>query len=325
LQNQKIIIELDDNKIKKVLKIKDVIKTVEDGFRKKGLGLVSLSPKMGPKLGNGGEFADSMPVSVFNSSVGRVARPDLQVFGIKWLSGFPNNLKINIPYLNSLIVLNEPKCGRPTAILSGNWITAIRTAGVSAVCAKYLAPKKKSPTIGIFGLGIQAYIHVLAFKAIFRNAQFFLYEHDKKFLSDFLKRFPNEKFLTSKNHHEVVKNSDIILSATTFPKKISPYIFGTDLKDDVLILPIDYGTRIDSKLYNLLDEIYTDDIPQYTSKSKLKQYFSSNRPSIKKEIGEIIAKKYKRGNKSKRILVFNLGIALFDILTGKLYIEKLKG
>ncbi|MBI3589756.1 MAG: ornithine cyclodeaminase family protein [Candidatus Melainabacteria bacterium] len=323
MQKQKIKIVLDDDKIKKVLKIKDVIKVVEEGFKKKGLGLVNLPPKLGPKLDTLGAFADSMTVSVFTNGGGR-AYPHLQIFGVKWLSAYTSNLKKRLPYLNSVIVLNEPECGMPIAVLSGNWITAIRTAGVSAVCAKYLAPKKKELTVGMFGLGVQAYVHVLAFKSIFKNVKFILYNHDSKLLSDFLRKFPKERFKVTKDFHEVVKNSDVILSATTFPPKIAPYIFSRDLKNDVLILPLEYGTRIDPGLYKKLDEIYTDDIPQYELKSKFRNYFPQNKPKIKKEIGEIIAKNYKRGNKPKKILVFNLGIALFDILTAKEFLNRLQ-
>jgi len=319
MQNEKIKIILDDEKIKKVLKIKDVINTVEEGFRKKGLGLIDLPPKMGPKLNTEDAFAESMPVSIFE---GEVNKPRLQTFGIKWQSAYKSNLKKRLPYLNNLIILNEPECGLPIAILKGNWITAIRTAGVSAVCAKYLAPRKKQLTIGIFGLGLQAYVHILAFKSIFKNPKFVLYNHDANELKKFLVRFPKEKFVVLKNFHDVVKNSDIILSATTFPSKITPYIFKKDLKDDVLILPLEYGTRTDPALYKHLDEVYTDDIAQYELKGKLKHYFPNTRPRIKKEIGDVIAKKYKRKNDPKRILVFNLGIALFDILTAELFLKK---
>lgn len=318
MKQSNISVILDDNKIKHVLKIKDVINIVEEGFRKKGLGLVDLPPKMGPKLNILGAFADSMTVSVFNE------KKKLEIFGIKWLSAYQENLKKGLPYINPLIILNEPESGLPIAVLKGSWITAMRTAGVSAVCAKYLAPKKKKLTIGIFGLGLQAYVHVLAFKAIFKNSDFVLFEHDVQFLKDFKKKFPNEKFTSSKNFHEVTQYSDVILSATTFPPKITPYIYSKDLKDDVLILPLEYGTRIDPGVYKALDEIYTDDISQYELKGKLKHYFPTNRPKIKKEVGDLIAKRYKRGNKSKKILVFNLGIALFDILTAKLFLDKTK-
>lgn len=318
MKKEKIKVFLDENKIKKTLKIKDVINVVEKGFRRKGLGLVDLPPKRGPKLGISGAFADAMTVSVSNE------KKKLEVYGVKWIGGFPDNFKKGLPYLSSLIIINEPECGLPIAVLKGSWITAIRTASVSAVCARYLAPKKNNPTIGIFGLGLQAYVHVLAFKAIYKNPRFLLFNHSDKFVNDFKKKFPKDKFVILKDSHEVVKNSDIILSATTFPKKITPQIFPRDLKDDVLILPIDYATRLDSKIYKHLDEVYTDDIPQYELKSKLRQYFPSSSPKIKKEVGELIAKRYKRGSKSKRILVFNLGIALFDILTAKEFLSKVK-
>jgi ornithine cyclodeaminase/alanine dehydrogenase-like protein (mu-crystallin family) len=314
---------LDEEKIKKSLNIKNVIKIVEEGFRKKGLGLVSLLPKMGPDLRTDGAFADSMPVSVFDSfDEGEGTCPRLQIFGIKWLSAYKSNIKKGLPYINSLIILNDRKTGEPIAILKGNWITAIRTAAVSAVTAKYLAPKKKQLTVGIFGTGLQAYVHVLAFKALYKNPRFILFNHSETSLRQFLVKFKNEKFQIENDFHKVVQNSDVIISATTFTSEITPYIYYKDLKDDVLILPLDYGSRIDPALYKKLDEVYTDDISQYELKSKVRTYFPKQRPIIKIEVGDLIAKRKTRDSKPKKILVFNLGIALFDILTALSTIKK---
>lgn len=316
MKEKNIKILLDEEKIKSLLKIKEVIDVVEEGFRKKGLGLVSLPPKMGPKLNIDGAFADSMSVSIFNE------KKKLDVFGIKWLSVYKSNIKKGLPYINSLIILNNTETGIPEAVLKGNWITAIRTAAVSAVTAKYLAPKKKNVTIGIFGLGLQSYVHVVAFKAIYKNPKIILFNHNDKTLKKFLSKFKNTDFQTEKNFHDVTKNSDVILSATTFTPQINPYIYETDLKKDVLILPLDYGSRIDPKVYKTLDEVYTDDISQYELKSKIRTYFPKNRPVIKKEVGDLISKGFKRKNNEKRILVFNLGIALFDVLTAKSVVNK---
>lgn len=314
--SKNIKILLSEKNIKESITFKEIIRIVEDGFRKKGLGLVNLPPKMGPKLNLEGAFADSMPVSILKKN------GELETYGLKWLSAFKSNIKKGVPYINCLIVLNDSKTGKTKAILDGGWITAIRTAGVSAVTAKYLAPKKQRLKIGIFGLGLQAYVHVQAFKEVFKNPEFILFNHDSKSLSRFLKRFKNEKFEIENNSHSLVKKADIILSATTFTSRITPYIYEKDLKDDVLILPLDYGSRIDPKVYDSLDEAYTDDISQYIQKSKIRTYFPSNRPNIKKEVSEIVLKKIRRGKKPKRILVFNLGIALFDILTAMSVIKK---
>lgn len=323
---KKVKVILSDEEVKKTLKIREVIGIVEEGFRKKGLGLVDLPPKMGPKLNIPGAFAESMPVAVFKekqrSKEAKRQREVLEIFGIKWQSAYASNLDKGIPYLNNLVILNEAKCGLPIAIFSGNWITALRTGGVSAVCAKYLAPRRQDITIGIFGLGVQAYVHVLAFKAIFKNPRFFLFNHDEMWLRNFLKKFPSENFFISNNFHEVVQNSDVVLTATTFPPRISPYIFGDDLKEDVLLLPLEYGTRIHPGVYKLLNEVYTDDIPQYKLKSKLRNYFPPNGPLVSKEVGMLVAKGYKRSQQVQRILVFNLGIALFDILVAHLFLKK---
>ena len=280
------------------------------------MGLVSLLPKKGPDLRIPGAFVDSMPVSVFDKN------GDLEIFGIKWITAFKSNIKKKIPYINSLIILNDPKTGMPLAILRGNWITAIRTAAVSAVTAKYLAPKKKQITIGIFGVGLQAYVHILAFKALYKNPRFVLFNHNEQSLKKFLIKFKNENFQVENDFHKVVKISDVIISATTFTSEITPYIYEKDLKDDVLILPLDYGCRVDPNLYKRLDEVYTDDISQYKVKSENKTFFPKQRPKIKNEIGDLIAKRIIRSKKPKKILVFNLGIALFDILTALSMIKK---
>jgi len=320
--NPPLKIILDEDKIKKSLNVKNVIKIVEEGFRKKGLGLVSLLPKKGPDLRTPGAFVDSMPVSVFDYPVSGIAQPHLQTFGIKWITAFRGNIKKKIPYINSLIILNDPITGMPLAIFRGNWITAIRTAAVSAVTAKYLAPKKKQITIGIFGTGLQAYVHVLAFKALYKNPKFILFNHSEKSLKKFLTKFKNEKFQVESDFHKVVKSSDVIISATTFTSEITPYIYEKDLKDDVLILPLDYGCRVDPNLYKKLDEVYTDDIPQYKVKSENKTFFPKQRPKIKNEVGDLVVRRIIRSEKPKKILVFNLGIALFDILTALSMIKK---
>lgn len=316
MKEKNIKILFNEEKIKRLLNIKDVINIVEEGFRKKGLGLVSLTPKMGPKLNIDGAFADSMPVAVFNE------KKKLDIFGIKWLSVYKSNIKKGLPYINSLIILNNAETGMPEAILSGNWVTAIRTAAVSAVTAKYLAPKKKNITVGIFGLGLQTYVHVLAFKAIYKNPKIILFNHNEKTLRKFLSKFKNTDFQIEKNFHNVTKNSDVIVSATAFTPEINPYIYEKDLKNDVLILPLDYGSRIDPNVYKTLDEVYTDDISQYELKSKISTYFPKNRPVIKKEVGDLVSRGFKRKNNQKRVLVFNLGIALFDILTAKSVVNK---
>jgi ornithine cyclodeaminase/alanine dehydrogenase len=77
----------------------------------------------------------------------------------KWASIVAGNSARALPNVTSLIILTELSTGQPLAILDGNWITAARTAAMTAVAAAYLA-RPESQTIGFIGCGVQARSHL---------------------------------------------------------------------------------------------------------------------------------------------------------------------
>lgn len=66
------------------------------------------------------------------------------------------NQEIGLPPINGLISLLDSSTGMPLAVVDGNWVTAVRTAGASAIAAKELA-RKDSKSIAFIGCGVQAY------------------------------------------------------------------------------------------------------------------------------------------------------------------------
>lgn len=99
---------------------------------------------------------NSMPATLLDKSVS----------GIKHVSVFPGNPQTySRSTVCAVIVLNELAMGFPIAIMNGTFITAFRTACVSAIASKYLA-KKKCRTIGIIGSGEQAKAHLLAIRTM---------------------------------------------------------------------------------------------------------------------------------------------------------------
>jgi ornithine cyclodeaminase/alanine dehydrogenase len=51
----------------------------------------------------------------------------------------PRNRERGLPDINAAVTLLDSDTGLPLAIIDGNWVTAVRTAGLSAVAAKRLA------------------------------------------------------------------------------------------------------------------------------------------------------------------------------------------
>src|ERR1044072_5937819 len=89
-----------------------------------------------------------------------------RVLATKALVTNPRNAKRGLATLNSLITLLDSETGLPLALIDGNWVTAKRTAGLSAVAAKRLA-RRDSSSIALIGCGGQARSHLDFFSVLF--------------------------------------------------------------------------------------------------------------------------------------------------------------
>ncbi len=75
--------------------------------------------------------------------------------GVKAGGYFPGNADRGITNHQSTVYLFDPDTGRPTAMVGGNLLTALRTAAASAVSIDRLA-RKDSKVLGMVGAGHQA-------------------------------------------------------------------------------------------------------------------------------------------------------------------------
>ena len=117
-------------------------------FRAKDQDLTVHEPKMTMLIA---------PGHFFQSLVG--ASLDENRAMTKWASIVAENSGRGLPNVTSLIILTDLATGQPLAILDGNWITAARTAAMTAVAATFLA-RADSRTIGFIGCGVQALSHL---------------------------------------------------------------------------------------------------------------------------------------------------------------------
>jgi len=120
------------------LTMAEIIAALEQAFAEKGAGRVEMPPKPGIHPGDGDNFIHAMPAYI----------PAMQSAGVKWVSGYPENYRRGLPYINGLLIFNDVETGLPLAVMDCVWITAMRTAAATAVAAKYLA-RPESKTVGI--------------------------------------------------------------------------------------------------------------------------------------------------------------------------------
>jgi ornithine cyclodeaminase/alanine dehydrogenase-like protein (mu-crystallin family) len=84
--------------------------------------------------------------------------------GMKWFGLVPA-AQSSGPTISSLIVLSDIKTGAAVAVMGGNWITATRTAAMTAIAALRLA-RPDSVSIGFVGCGVQARSHFDALRLV---------------------------------------------------------------------------------------------------------------------------------------------------------------
>jgi ornithine cyclodeaminase/alanine dehydrogenase len=131
-----------------------LIAAVEAAFTAQARGLARPGPKAVVPVGIGHSF-HAMP-----GTLGELGLAGMKFFGVT-----PDNPARGLPNVCSLVALSDLATGLPAAIMDGGWITGVRTAAMSAVAARRLAPPG-SETAAFIGCGVQAHAHARLLRAV---------------------------------------------------------------------------------------------------------------------------------------------------------------
>lgn len=98
-------------------------------------------------------------------------------YGFKYVNGHPANMKAGLQTVTAFGLLAEVATGYPVLLSEMTILTALRTAAMSALAAKHLAPKG-SKVMALIGNGAQAEFQALAFREVVGIAEVRLYDID---------------------------------------------------------------------------------------------------------------------------------------------------
>ncbi|WP_099823392.1 ornithine cyclodeaminase [Oceaniglobus indicus] len=90
---------------------------------------------------------------------------DGDVYGFKYVNGHPKNTRTGLQTVTAFGLLARVDTGYPVLLSEMTILTALRTAAMSALAAKHLAPKG-ARTMAMIGNGAQCEFQALAFRAI---------------------------------------------------------------------------------------------------------------------------------------------------------------
>lgn len=285
----------------------ETMAAVETALQEKGRGQTQMPPKPGlhPK---GDAFIHAMPAYV----------PSMKAAGIKWVSGFPTNQSIGLPYISGLLVLNDPETGMPLAVMDATWITAQRTGAVSGVTAKYLAPPG-ARTLAILGCGVQARTQLDALQLALPDLKE-VRCHDlvaaaaARFIHEMAPRFPHLNLVQVDTARDAVVGADVVMTAGPILKQPNPVIKPEWVKEGFLGLPIDFDSMWDMATWNAGDKFYVDDRAQFEYYKTLG--FFGGHPAVVGDLGELTTGQVPaRESAGERIIACNLGLAIEDMAT----------
>jgi ornithine cyclodeaminase/alanine dehydrogenase-like protein (mu-crystallin family) len=166
--------------------------------------------------------------------------------------------------INSLIVLNDLATGRPVAILDGNWITAARTAAMTAVAAKYLA-RPDSETISFIGCGIQAHSHLAALVRVLPRLRHVTAFSRTRASAEGLAAAAAALGLAAEivtDARTAVEQADVVVTGVS-PSSNTPFIETSWMKPGVFVGAVDLGRPLyRADLRQVFATIATDDHKQ---------------------------------------------------------------
>jgi alanine dehydrogenase len=250
-----------------------------------------LPPKI--SMHKASSFINVMPCILYKENIA----------GVKVVSRYPDR----IPKLNSEILLYEYSTGNLKALMDGNFVTALRTGAVAALCVETLAVKNYSK-IGVIGFGniTRKTLDILFAVMKKHPVTVTLYNYKNHF--DLLKqrysRYDHIEFKAGETYEDVVRESDVIISAITRAER--DFCSDDCFKKGCLVVPIHTLGFQNCDLF--FDKFVVDDI------GHVKDFKYYDKFKQVTELTDILTGKMPgRVNNNERIMAYCIGIAIHDM------------
>lgn len=291
------------------LKMAEIVDVVEAAFKDKGQGKVEMPPKPGIHT-RPDAFIHAMPAYIKTS----------EAAGMKWISGYPQNMEKGLPYISGLMILNDPDTGFPVSVMDATWLTAMRTGAATAVAARCLA-RADSKTAAILGCGVQGRSNLLALQVVLQSLDHvYAYDTRDEAASRFCEECRSSRNIACtvcRSPEQAVRSADVVVTSGPILRNPSPVIVPDWLQPGVFVCPLDFDSYVTSAAFYAADLFCTDDINQLRYYQKA-GYFADI-PARPLDLGDIVAAGVpRRKSAADRIISVNLGLALEDVATAKL-------
>ncbi len=140
---------------------------------------------------------------------------DHEAYGFKYVNGHPKNTRTGHQTVTAFGVLADVSTGYPVLLTEMTLLTALRTAAMSALVGRYLAPKD-AQVMALIGNGAQCEFQALAFRALCGITTLRLYDIDKSATAKAAKNLIAQGFDVTccESGQDAVEGAQIITTCT---------------------------------------------------------------------------------------------------------------
>lgn len=249
--------------------------------------------------------------------------------GVKVVCDFHDNYQHNLPSELAILLMMDRRIGVPKAIIDASFITDIRTGALTALGAKYLAPKG-SKILGHIGARGTAYWNVRLMTKYFDFDEIRVHSRRKESRDAFAARLEHDlkrKIIVTDDWESCVRGADIVVEASrlTEPK---PLLKTEWIKKGALVMPYGTMSALELSIADIADKFLMDDFGQARAGrfGALRPHFNAGKLDESRfyaELGEVVVGKKKgREREDETILFWHRGLSLSDIALGHALLKK---
>ena len=236
----------------------DVIDCIETTIRAQAEGKVWAAPKASILPGDGRYMMATLAAS-----------DTPRIIAVKSVMVSPRNPARGLAGINGAIMLLDSETGLLLAVMDANWVTAVRTAGLSAVVAKRLA-NPQSTSVAFVGCGVQAHAHLDAFAELFPLSEVRASGRGRANVEKLCAaaREKGLKATASASPREALEGADLVVSSITLAYDVTPFLDARWLKPGAFAAITDLAIPWMPQGMVAFDSIIIDDREQEAAMEK---------------------------------------------------------
>lgn len=135
---------------------------------------------------------------------------------VKIVGVFPENRQHGLPVVSANVFVLDAQTGQPRALMSGTYLTALRTGAASGLATDLLA-RPDAAILGVIGAGAQARTQIEAICAVrpIREIRVYSRHGAAQFVAEMTPMYPKVTIRTAATTTEALKGADVLVAATT--------------------------------------------------------------------------------------------------------------